>query len=203
MYSYLSLLIIPTTAYLLGSIPFGLLIVRWVSGKDLRKVGSGNIGATNVKRASGYRWAVTALVCDCLKGLLPTIAAALLTDTYHWLTAITVLAAITGHMYPVYLKFKPSGKGVATTLGGMLIVAPLAVLISILGFAAAVYLCKRVSVGSMAATLILPVAAWFTTQSVAATTVSIIIMVLILMRHRENFIRLAKGTEPKITGKDD
>lgn len=192
-------LFLPAIAYLLGSVPFGLLIVRQVAGIDIRQVGSGNIGATNVRRAAGSKWAAATLTCDILKGLLPTTAALVLGPTTHqWLAAITALAAVCGHMYPIFFKFKPSGKGVATTLGAMLTAAPWACLIAVTAFLIAVRLSHRVSVGSLAGIFLLPPSIWFTGHDPALTMAAFIIMILILVRHKENIERLARGNEPVI-----
>lgn len=202
MNTILSAIVLPFCAYLLGSIPFGLLIVLVLKKVDIRQMGSGNIGATNVKRAAGKKWALITLICDLLKGFLPTYAAMLLfSSSHHWVPSLTALAAITGHMHPVYLKFRPSGKGVATTLGCLLPIAPLAGLISLLAFLAAVFLSRRVSVGSLTGIFILPPAVWFTTRNPTVCTTAIIIMVLILVRHKDNIQRLANGCEPTIEEK--
>ncbi len=197
MYTFIATLCLPILAYLLGAVPFGLLIVRGVAGTDIRQIGSGNIGATNVRRAVGSKWAAAALICDILKGLVPTMAALSLSNTgYLWLPAITALAAICGHMYPVYLKFKPSGKGVATAMGSLLTPAPWACLCAISAFLISVRLSRRVSIGSLAGTFILPPSTWFTSHDPFLTLSTLIIMVLILARHKENIERLARGTEP-------
>lgn len=199
MNTIVSVIGLPICAYLLGSIPFGLLIVLLLKKVDIRQIGSGNIGATNVKRAAGKKWALITLICDVLKGFLPTYAGMLLfSSTHHWVPSLTALAAILGHMHPVYLKFKPSGKGVATTLGCLLPMAPLAGLISMLGFLMAAYLSRRVSVGSLTGVFILPPAVWFTTQNPTVCAATIIVMVLILVRHKDNIQRLANGCEPTI-----
>lgn len=190
---------LPPIAYLLGSIPFGLLIVQLLTQGDIRRMGSGNIGATNVKRAVGARWAAATLMCDGLKGFLPTLAAIWLCGTTHqWLPAMTALAAIVGHMHPLYFGFKPGGKGVATTLGCLLIIAPMACIIALAIFLPAVYFSRRVSVGSIGATLSLPPTTWFTTHDPAIGIAAIIIMALILSRHKDNIQRLANGLEPTI-----
>jgi len=199
MNTYLIMTAIPLGAYLLGAVPFGLLIVLGLTRTDIRQMGSGNIGATNVRRAAGTPWAVVALICDVLKGLLPTLAALLISNAqYQWLPAIAALSAVLGHMYPIYLRFKPSGKGVATTLGCLLVLAPWACLLIVLGFILSVYWSRRVSIGSITGALLLPPAAWFTTHDPAVTAVAVIMMVLILLRHKENFQRLAAGKEPTL-----
>lgn len=203
MNSILSAIGLPICAYLLGSIPCGLLIVLVLKKVDIRKMGSGNIGATNVKRAAGKKWALITLICDALKGFLPTCAGILLfSSAHHWVPSLTALAAIIGHMHPAYLKFKPSGKGVATTLGCLLPIAPLAGLISLLAFLVAAFLSRRVSVGSLTGAFMLPPAVWFTTQNPTLCATAVIIMVLILVRHKDNIQRLANGCEPTIKEKE-
>jgi glycerol-3-phosphate acyltransferase PlsY len=193
----LAIILLPLLAYLLGAIPFGLIIVRVVGKTDIRRIGSGNIGATNVRRAVGTLWAATALACDALKGLLPTLAAAHVNpSTWQWLPGITALAAVCGHMYPIYLKFRPSGKGVATTLGAWMVPAPWACLGAVLTFLVVVKLSRRVSVGSLSGTLLLPPATWFTGHDPILTLTALIIMILILIRHEGNLSRLANGREP-------
>lgn len=200
MNTVLLALALPICAYFLGSIPFGFLIVGLVAKTDIRQIGSGNIGATNVKRSLGTKWAVVTLICDGFKGYLPVLAAILLSSTtYQWLAAVGALSAITGHMYPIYFAFKPGGKGVATTLGCLLILSPFACMIAILIFIPVVYLSKRVSLGSLAVAISLPPATWFTTHDPPVAAASIIIMALMLFRHKENIQRLAQGIEPAIT----
>ncbi|MGD8834777.1 MAG: glycerol-3-phosphate 1-O-acyltransferase PlsY [Desulfobacteraceae bacterium] len=195
-------LALPILAYLLGSIPFGLLIVRRLAKADIRHIGSGNIGATNVKRALGNKWAAATLICDFFKGIPPVWVAVLQSPTnYQWLPAITVLAAVCGHIYPVYFKFRPSGKGVATTLGSLIVISPWALMICILIFLSTVFVARRVSVGSLAGTFILPPAIWFTTHDPALCAAAILIMALILYRHGDNIHRLARGVEPTIASR--
>jgi len=189
----------PVLGYLLGSIPFGLIIVRWILRTDIRQIGSGNIGATNVRRAAGTWWAVVVLLCDIFKGLLPIIGAMRVdTAPWRWLTAITAVAAVCGHMYPLFLGFKPSGKGVATCLGTLLIPTPLACLVSLMVFIAAVKATRHVSAGSLIAVSALPPATWFSSGDPFLTTAALIIMILVLTRHKENLERLARGNEPRL-----
>jgi acyl phosphate:glycerol-3-phosphate acyltransferase len=197
MHTFFIILVLPVAAYLLGAVPFGWILVRWVAGVDIRRIGSGNIGTTNVRRAVGTKWAMVVLACDIFKGLLPTLAAASFANaSCPWLPAITALAAICGHMYPIYFGFKPSGKGVATTMGALLIAAPWACLCAVIGFIFAVRFSHRVSVGSLLGISILPPSAWFTSHNLFLTLVTLIIMVLILSRHADNIQRLAQGKEP-------
>ena len=197
MSSLFAIIFLPLLAYLLGSVPFGLIIVRVVAKTDIRRIGSGNIGATNVRRVAGTRWAVVVLICDVLKGLLPTLAASHLNpSTWQWLPALTALAAVCGHMYPLYLKLKPSGKGVATMLGAWLVLAPWACLVAVLIFLWVVRQGRRISAGSLSGALLLSPATWFTTHDPILTLTALIIMILILVRHEENLSRLANGKEP-------
>jgi len=206
-------------AYLLGSIPFGLIIAR-AHGKDLRAIGSGNIGATNVSRALGKRWAYLCFLLDMLKGLLPMLAAmglgkALSTQSQTqgivilWLWLAVGCAAILGHIFPVYLRFK-GGKGVATSLGVALglwpyytISAAVALLIWVLIFSAWRY----VSLASITASIVFPVALVLAIIVVPQWNLAILwplliaataIPLMVIIRHRENIKRLLAGTENKI-----
>lgn len=194
--------LLPAIAYLMGAIPFGLVIVRCVSKTDIRRIGSGNIGATNVRRAAGTGWAIAALAGDVLKGALPTLAAVYFQGPTgsNVLPSLVTLAAISGHMFPVYLKFKPSGKGVATALGCFCITAPIACITALLAFVASVYRWRRVSLGSLTGIAILPPTIWFNTQNLFLTAGGIVAMALIIARHKENLQRLAQGKEPTIDG---
>jgi acyl phosphate:glycerol-3-phosphate acyltransferase len=199
MNTILTAVVLPACAYLLGSIPFGLLFVRVRAKADIRDIGSGNIGATNVKRALGIPWAVATLVCDGLKGFVPTLAALHLSGGHClWLPAMVAIAAIYGHIYPIYLRFRPSGKGVATTLGCLLVITPLGTLFYVIVLVAAIYFSRRVSVGSLIGAIFLPPSAWFTTHDPAVCAATLWIMILILIRHKENIQRLASGVEPTI-----
>jgi glycerol-3-phosphate acyltransferase PlsY len=201
MHSFLFIISLPISAYLIGAIPCGWILVRWVSGTDIRTIGSGNMGTTNVRRAIGSKWAAATLICDVLKGLLPTLAAC--SQGYPWLPAVTALAAVCGHMYPIYFGFRPSGKGVATSLGALLIIAPWSCLCAVTGFLVAVRLSRRVSVGSLTGIFLLPPSTWFTSHDLYLTVVALVIMVLIITRHGENIQRLAQGREPAIGNKSD
>jgi glycerol-3-phosphate acyltransferase PlsY len=202
MHTFFSILILPISAYLLGAVPFGWILVRLVAGADIRKIGSGNIGTTNVRRTIGTKWALVTLICDILKGLLPTLAASSIGSGMHpWLPAVTALATICGHMYPIYFRFKPSGKGVATAMGSYIIVAPWACLCAVTAFLVAVRLSRRVSVGSLTGIFLLPPSAWFTSGDPFLTFITIVIMVLILSRHAENIQRLAQDKEPVLGAK--
>ena len=186
-------------AYLIGSIPFGLLIVRWVRNIDVRRTGSGNIGATNVRRAAGTAWGIVTLVCDALKGALPTGVGLMVSESgIDGLAAWVALAAVVGHMYPVYFNFKPGGKGVATALGCFAVLSPLSCGIALALFIGLVVLFRRVSAASMGAMLAMPVLIGVLHQAKWTALVAAIIAGLIVWRHKENIQRLLDGTEPPI-----
>lgn len=181
-----------TLAYLLGSIPTGLLLGK-AYGIDVRKEGSGNIGATNLYRTVGRKVGAMTLVGDCLKGLLPVLVVKYSTlppDYAAWVG----LAAFCGHVFSLFLKFK-GGKGVATALGVFLALAPMAVAIAIAVFAAFMSTWRYVSLGSIAAAAIMPVAVAIRGGSRALITVTLIIAVVVIIRHHENIRRLIAGTE--------
>jgi len=188
-------------SYLMGSIPSGLLIVRRVAGTELRHIGSGNVGSTNVRRAAGNRSALATLICDMLKGALPVGFSLLVygfTTTGQAIAACSAVAAILGHMFPIFLKFKPSGKGVATALGVYLVITPFACFISLIIFLIVVFLSRRVSAGSLAAITTLPLSVWLIQGSVYITGAALLTALLIAIRHRENIRRLIQGAEPKL-----
>ena len=190
----------PIVSYLLGSIPCGLIFARRFSGIDVRKNGSGNIGATNVYRLGGARLGILTLVSDLLKGLIPVWLAVSITpeslggDLFY---SVVALAAVLGHLFPIYLRFKEGGKGIAVAAGCFLILSPVACAISILCFILSVWLSNRVSLGSLVASLLLPLIVWMTTASVPISICAGITAVLIVVRHLSNIKRLLSGTEPK------
>jgi acyl phosphate:glycerol-3-phosphate acyltransferase len=192
---------LPLLAYLSGAVPCGLLIVRMVAHCDIRRVGSGNIGATNVRRTAGTSWGVVTLLCDALKGALPTIIALRLAPMApHWLAPLVALAAVSGHIFPVYLKFKPSGKGVATALGCFGVLAPGACGLALIAFIVIVTAKRVVSVASMAAMALLPLLIWLTTRDSYLTGSSFLTTLLIISRHKANIERLCRGKEPTLNG---
>lgn len=195
-------------AYLLGSIPFGLVLTRLFTSIDIRKSGSGNIGATNVRRMAGNLLGLLTLLGDVLKGALPVLLSMALfrgesPELAEAVTACVAVAAFAGHLFPVYLGFKTGGKGVATALGGYLVIAPLAVLLCLVFFVGVVKITRRVSAGSLAATALLGPAVWFTTTSAAYLAGSLFMAGFIFIRHRGNLARLIAGTEPTVGQKPD
>ena len=190
-------------AYLLGSIPFGLVLTRLFTSIDIRATGSGNIGATNVRRLAGNLLGFLTLFGDVMKGFLPVLLALAVfrgesPEVSRTLPAAVAVSAFTGHLFPIYLGFKTGGKGVATALGGSLALSPPAVLLFLAVFGIALKITRRVSVGSLAGTALLVPAIWFATGSVAFTAGVLVMAVFIVIRHRDNLKRLLAGTEPTL-----
>lgn len=183
-------------AFLLGSIPFGWLLAK-ARGVDLRTVGSGNIGATNVARSVGRREGALTLACDVGKGLLPVLAARWADLTPGWVATVC-LAGLLGHIYSPWLRFR-GGKGVATAAGAFLAAAPLAAALSAAAFLVIFKLSGRVSAGSVTGAALLPLFLWLLGYAPQMTAVGGIAALLILLRHKENLQRLRTGTEPKLS----
>jgi len=180
-------------AYLIGSVPFALLLSQRWSATDLRTFGSGNLGAANVLRASGVRAGVLVAVLDAAKGAA-SVALAMRISNAPIAPAAAGFAAIIGHIYPVWLKFK-GGKGVATACGVFSVLTPLAVPPSLVVFLVAVWASKYISLGSILASVALPSIAYATGASAATLAAAIAASVLIIFRHRTNLTRLIGGTE--------
>ncbi len=182
-------------AYLCGSIPFGLLIARWKTGKDVRTVGSGNIGATNVARAAGRGAAIATLVLDALKGLLPVLLAAASTAGHPapWLAAACAVAAVAGHCFPIWLRFR-GGKGVATGLGVSLALAPWGALAGAGVWLVFFKLLRISSVGSLAGVLTTVLVAVFTTGKPEVLGLAAVAL-LVFLRHKGNIQRLLARQE--------
>jgi glycerol-3-phosphate acyltransferase PlsY len=189
-------------AYLLGSVPFGLILTRKFASVDIRAEGSGNIGATNVRRVAGTALGALTLAGDFLKGAIPVYIALVLTGDKgscgEFYISVTAIAAFWGHLYPVFLQFEGGGKGVATAAGCFLVISPLSFLAAVMLFATVIILYRRVSAGSLAASALLPFAVWVFTYSVSYIFCAAIISLFIFFRHRENIKRLLSGTEPAI-----
>lgn len=188
-------------AYAIGSIPMGVVLTRSFSTKDIRQAGSGNIGATNVSRVAGIRLGLATLLLDLLKGAGPVLAALFLVPgTTDWLVMLTGLAAFVGHLYPLYTGLRGGGKGVATAAGVFLSAVPAAGLTAVLVFILVVLAFRRVSAGSLAASLALPAGAWFFSFSPAYLCGALGVAALVILRHRQNIQRLFQGTEPPFFG---
>lgn len=189
-------------AYLIGSIPFSYLIVKLVAHKDVRRVGSGNVGATNAMRAAGKGAGVLALLLDLAKGIVAVLVARRL-GAPPILVGAAAVAAMVGHCYPVWLGFR-GGKGVATSAGALGALAPSALILALTAFAAVVAWKRYVSLGSMVAAALFPLcmlavqrAGWEARDPwmlVAAALIALIVIV----KHRSNLERLRQGIEPRL-----
>lgn len=188
------IIILTVLSYLLGSIPSGFLVGS-SSGVDVRTEGSGNIGATNVGRTLGWKKGLVTLFADVAKGFLPVTAAHLL-DLGDAAAAAAGLAAFAGHLYPVFLRFQ-GGKGVATAAGVYLAAMPLGLLAVMGGFALVMLADRRVSLASMSAGVLAPAVAWAMSYPPEAVWMSLVMGVLVVLRHRENIQRLLAGEEPR------
>jgi glycerol-3-phosphate acyltransferase PlsY len=184
------------SAYLVGSVPFALLLARRWGTTDLRRFGSGNLGAANVMRSTGVTPGVLVAALDIGKGVASVILAAHLTGA-PVAPAAAGLAAIIGHVYPVWLGFR-GGKGVATACGVFAVLAPVAALAAFGIFVASVWLTKYVSVGSVLASMTLPLIAYSTGRSMPIVAVSAVAAGLIVFRHRSNLSRVFAGTERRL-----
>ena len=207
---------VAVVAYLLGSIPFGYILVRLFLGRDVRETGSGNIGATNVARTGAKGLAATTLLLDAGKGFLAVWLVlwlwglAMIFDPagVYRIAGLAGLFAVIGHMFPVWLKFR-GGKGVATAVGAFGLLAPKAVLVALVVFVLAVAVTRYVSIGSILAALVFPFAAWFffleASQRENASPELLAMIgaasVLIIAKHHQNIRRLLAGTEHRLGGK--
>jgi glycerol-3-phosphate acyltransferase PlsY len=182
-------------AYLVGSIPTGVVLSRAFAGKDPRQEGSRNIGATNVLRTAGKTLGALTLIGDALKGLIPVCIALWLDMEEGWVAAVG-LAAFLGHCFPLYLRFK-GGKGVATALGIYLPVTPLAVLVNIFVFASAVAVSRTVAIGSLVAAIAMPLLILVGRYPLPYVLMSICVGIIVFYRHKENIQRIMAGKENK------
>lgn len=184
-------------AYLVGAIPFGLLFAFWLTGKDPRQHGSGNIGATNVVRTGGKAVGLMTLIADIAKGAAPVALALYFTD--EMTVALAAMAAFLGHLFPVYLRFK-GGKGVATMFGVILPWQPWLALATFVVWALVFGLSRYVSLASIIAGLSLPLFAWQLNASGLCIVVMALLALLMTVRHSSNIQRLISGTELKAGG---
>ncbi|MDX8405580.1 MAG: glycerol-3-phosphate 1-O-acyltransferase PlsY [Mariprofundus sp.] len=181
-------------AYLLGAVPFGLLLTRALTGRDPRQHGSGNIGATNALRTGGKRVGALTLLADILKGIVPVALALYAGLADIWVAAIAA-ATFIGHIFPVYLRFN-GGKGVATMLGVILPWHPLVAVIGILLWLCIMKLTHYVSLASIVAALSLPLLLGLTGGSIPALFVGMLIASMVTLKHASNIKRLLDGSEP-------
>lgn len=183
-------------SYLLGSIPCGLVLTRAAGLGDIRRIGSGNIGATNVLRTGNKAVALCTLLGDVLKGLAAVLIIHAIWPDEPALPALAAIAAVLGHLYPVWLRFK-GGKGVATTLGVVLGLSWLAGGIAALTWLAMALLFRISSLAALIAAAVTPAVVWYVNGAFDGVAV-LIIAALIWIRHHENIRRLLQGDEPKI-----
>jgi len=193
-------------SYLLGSIPWGIVFTRHLPNKDIRTAGSGNIGATNVLRIAGMPYGLLTLAADMLKGAFPIWLADTLLPIGEYgrdgVASMVALATILGHLYPIFLKLRGGGKGVATAAGAYMMISPLAFTLCISAFLLSMLLTGIVSIGSLMAAALLPIATWLAIGSAPITISAFIAAALIFMRHKDNIRRLRSGTENKIGQKN-
>jgi len=190
------MILIVALAYLLGSIPFALIAARRWDGTDLRQVGSGNLGATNVMRASGVMAGAVVAALDMAKGAASVMLAQRLSSNDAG-PAMAALAAVVGHVYPVWLRFR-GGKGVATAFGAFSLLTPLAAVPALCIFVAAASATKYISLGSLLASIALPPIAYFSGSAAPAVFAATAVSGLIVFRHRSNLGRLRTGTERRL-----
>jgi glycerol-3-phosphate acyltransferase PlsY len=193
-------------AYLLGSIPFGYLLVRMRGGGDVRETGSGGTGATNVTRRAGKGVGILTLLLDALKGMAAVLLARAMLGAgagADWWVCAAAASTVLGHVFPVWLRFR-GGKGVATGLGVFVVLAPLATLCAALAFAVVVWLWRHVSLGSITAAVVLPFAVWaLSSLGISDRAAEPLLVVaaagaaLIVFMHRANIGRLLRGEESK------
>lgn len=182
--------------YLWGSIPFGYLLTKKYLGKDILKLGSGNIGSTNVRRIAGKRLSIITQLMDMLKGLLPVALFMVFdpTTTIPYYIYLLALAAIIGHDFSLFLKFN-GGKGVNTTLGGSVLLAPYAVFISVIVYFIVKWRVRYVSVGSIVIAFTMPIIELIIYGISPTFYYLLICSILIFLRHIKNIIRLINGAE--------
>jgi glycerol-3-phosphate acyltransferase PlsY len=194
---------IPVASYLLGAIPFGFLLAKIFGGADVRKAGSGNIGATNVSRVAGPLAGILTLVFDAAKGSAAVLLAAHLTDNSALWMVVAGFLALIGHCYPVWLNFR-GGKGVATAAGVFLVLSPAAMFSALAIFIIVVIAWRFVSLGSLAAAASIPLLMYFLwaphhAPPLAVTFGSLAISTLVIYKHDANMQRLVEGTETKFS----
>jgi glycerol-3-phosphate acyltransferase PlsY len=196
-------LLVLVIAYLIGSIPFGYLIVRTKEGGDIRQTGSGGTGATNVSRRAGKVAGVLTLLLDAAKGAAAVLIAQNVSGS-AWVKAAAAIAVIVGHIFPVWLGFR-GGKGVATGVGVFLVLAPMALLCAGVVFVSIVFFTRYVSLGSIMAAALIPLLVWLQNVFIEPfadlrplLAAAVVGALLIIFAHRGNIQRLARGTESQI-----
>ncbi len=189
------ILLVTLIAYFLGGVPFGYLFVRYAFGRDIRTMGSGNIGATNVHRSAGGKAGVIVLLLDILKGFLAVWIAGLLCHNDPLVLAAAVVAVMVGHSFPVFLGFK-GGKAVACYIGAFLYLAPFVLLVTLFIFVLIVSISKYISLASILASLLFPLLYWMMMHPPAPIlAAALFAALLITYRHKANISRLIAGNE--------
>jgi glycerol-3-phosphate acyltransferase PlsY len=194
-------ILLSVAAYLFGAIPFGLLVAK-SRGVDIRTQGSGNIGATNVFRVIGKGWGIFTFVLDALKGFIPAFVFPRLAGLDPEWGVLFGIVAILGHSFPVYLKFK-GGKGVATSAGMLLGVAPMAVLVGFISWVLCLMLSRIVSLSSIVAAIAVAIAVWIQDKGLIINIALTVLSILVIWLHRANIRRLLNGTENRFGKKKE
>ncbi|MDL2207739.1 glycerol-3-phosphate acyltransferase [Desulfovibrio sp. OttesenSCG-928-F20] len=201
MAHFFSLLMVSIAAFALGSVPFGLVIAQKACGVDPRLDGSRNVGATNVARLCGFKWGALTLVCDLLKGFVPVLIFTASSSNLEWLAYPTGLAVICGHMFSFFLHYK-GGKGVATTVGVFLALAPLQLVFAGLACIALIWRSGFVSAGSLLLVTALPLLLLVSGRFYDCLF-ALLIAALVVYKHKDNIRRLLRGEEKGWLVKDD
>ena len=186
--------------YLIGSMPFGYLLGRWLSGRDIREVGSGNIGAANALRNFGITIGLLTLILDACKGIIAVLIPYFFMKASAIWCGLAALSVVLGHLFPIFLKFK-GGKGFATFIGGFFVLTPFAMVLSLITFVVFAISTRIVSVGSLAASASLPVFILLFPHYRSFLPFATLVAVLIFVRHSSNIRNLIRRVEPKIGGK--
>jgi glycerol-3-phosphate acyltransferase PlsY len=189
-------ILLTVLAYLIGAIPCGVVLTRLSGKEDIRRAGSGNIGATNVYRVAGRGLGIATLAGDALKGVIPTLVAANIPAFSIGQVAVVATATFLGHLYPIYLGFK-GGKGVATALGIFIVLSPKAVVGALLVFIVLLWKWRYISLGSIGAAAVIPFLVLVFEGSLPLFLATLLIAGMVIIRHRANIERLRNGTENK------
>jgi len=194
-------ILIVVLSYFVGSLPTALLVVRFFTGQDVRKLGSGNVGGTNALRAAGLKIGVSVTIIDCGKGALPVLLMRWYDPASKW-QALAMLAAVLGHCFPIWLRFR-GGKGVATGLGAFLVLAPMASLAALALWILILVIGRYVSVASMLASAVFPLLLYFISGPPMSVLWAVtVVAAVIVLRHQENMKKLMRGEESRL-GRDD
>jgi len=192
----MNLFLLILAAYLIGAIPTGILLTKLTGGEDIRKTGSGNIGATNVYRTAGRTLGIITLLGDCLQGVIPLLLASHFFNLQGTDLSLVGLAAFIGHCYPVYLGFK-GGKGVATALGVFLVLSPQSILCALAVFALTLWRWRFISLASISAAASIPFLVLLFERTLPLFLTTLVIAGIVIWRHRSNIDRLLTGNENK------